>query len=127
MASYHNGLVNLSQESCVLDQTDNKDLDKCVKHIRSSRYFKMTQSEALCRTIIDVILCDRLELLVDNNSERRLNMVHEVTLQAYSQRLKKLVTGRADWSLAHDDPKSSLDSTLILLCVSYHLDSISLN
>ena len=100
-----------------LDYTNN--LDQCVERIKSSKYFDSTNSESLCRTIVDVIFCDRLDILNNRKSELHLNWVPEVTLSTKSKPLQKTISGRADWVLGHGNPKSTLDSSLIVLYVFY--------
>ena len=90
----------------------------------SSKYFDSTNFKSLCRTIVNVIFCDRLNILNYRKSELHLNWVPEVTLSTQSKRLQKTISGRADWILGHGNPTSTLDSSLIVLCVFYCLDLI---
>ena len=121
MVYYRHGQVR-SYANRALNHTN--DLDQCIERISSSKYFNLTNSESLCRTIVDVMFCDRLNILNNRKSELHLNWVPKVSLSTQSKQLQKIISGRADWVLGHRNPKSTLDSSLIVLCVFYHLNLI---
>ena len=48
-------------------------LDTAVEKAKSSLYFKRGRPETTCWTVIDIIMCDRLECLDDKESTLCLN------------------------------------------------------
>ncbi|KAL4870588.1 hypothetical protein BDV12DRAFT_165858 [Aspergillus spectabilis] len=89
--------------------------DTCIRELQSSPYFQLADSESTCRTILDVIFCDRLKCLDDINAERHLNWFPEVTLSVKSKLHNFLIQGRADWCLAYGSSKAALQTALIVL------------
>ncbi|KAK9243329.1 hypothetical protein V1506DRAFT_389813 [Lipomyces tetrasporus] len=87
--------------------------DTCITEIKSSPYFQLTDSETTCRTILDVMFCDRLKRLNDHDSERCLNWLPEVTLSVRSELHNSVIQGRADWCLAYGNSKAALQTALI--------------
>ncbi|OXV10665.1 hypothetical protein Egran_01575 [Elaphomyces granulatus] len=54
-----------------------------IAKIRQSKYFKSSNSEMMARISIDILFCDRLNLLQDSNAEEHLNWVPEVSLSEH--------------------------------------------
>ncbi|KAL4962178.1 uncharacterized protein BDV14DRAFT_178838 [Aspergillus stella-maris] len=89
--------------------------DTCVKELQSSPYFQLADSESTSRTILDVLFCDRLKRLRDNEAEKHLNWFPEVSLSVQSKLHNLLIQGRADWCLAYWDSKAALQTALVVL------------
>ena len=81
-----------------------------------SPYFQRSSSETTSRTIIDVLFCDRLTQLDDDNAKNHLNWYPEVSMTARNHLDDQVIRGRADWCLAYG-PKTSLQTTLVVLFV----------
>lgn len=93
-------------------------LGTAVRELRSSPYFKRADSESTCRTMLDVIFCDRLKCLDDDGAEKHLNWFPEVSLSVKSKVNNFVIQGRADWCLAYGSSKAALQTALIVLSVS---------
>ncbi|QKX57432.1 uncharacterized protein TRUGW13939_04544 [Talaromyces rugulosus] len=89
--------------------------DTGIDKILMSPYFRLANSETNCRTILDIIFCDRLEQLEDSKSEHCLNWFPKMTLSVKSEPLNKLIQGRAGNCLAYGKQKSDLHTALIVL------------
>lgn len=81
-------------------------------------YYERPESESICRTVIGVILCDRLNYLDDRNADRQLNWFREMSISARSDSLGKTIQGKVDWCLFHGDKKAEADTTLVVLYAS---------
>lgn len=90
-------------------------IDIAVTKVRESKHFQRNQSEATIRTMVEIILCDRLENLDDNESAQALNWFSEVPVSVRSDPLGSTINGRADWCLAHGDRKGLIDTALVVL------------
>lgn len=93
-------------------------LDTCIRELQSSPYFQLADSQSTCRTVLDVIFCDRLKYLHVNDAEKHLNWLPEVTLSVKSRLHNFLIQGRADWCLAYGSSKAAPQTALIVLSVS---------
>ncbi|KAI9771531.1 MAG: hypothetical protein M1839_002774 [Geoglossum umbratile] len=94
-----------------------------IKEIKSSRYYK-NGDEALIRSIIDILICGRLEHLEDTGANKHLYVTAEVDIQARARDPKALdpsgssnviIRGRADWAIGYAISKTSLSSKFIIL------------
>ena len=67
------------------------------------------------RTIIDILLCSRLEALGDTNSNKRLSVYLEVPINTKTKNNGNisLITGRADWILGWGMKEDIENVTLI--------------
>lgn len=84
-----------------------------IAKIRQSKYFKSSNSEMMARIFIDILFCDRLNLLRDS-TEAHLNWLPEVSLSAKIPNTSTVIAGRADWVLAYNVDSPS-DSALVVL------------
>ncbi len=89
-----------------------------IKDLKSSDYVSVRHDESFCRTVLDLIIMDRLRHLEDRDTYHRLQVSAEVPV---SIRIKdiygnnEIVKGRADWVLGYGTDKS--DTGAILLVV----------
>lgn len=89
-----------------------------IKDIKNSEYVSKRHDEAFCRTVLDLVIIDRLRHLEDKDSHRRLQVSAEVPV---SIRVKdiygdtELVKGRADWALGYGTEKSDTGSILLVV------------
>lgn len=89
-----------------------------IKDIKTSEYVSTRHDEAFCRTVLDLIIMDRLRHLEDKDSHRCLQVSAEVPV---SIRVKdiygdtELVRGRADWALGYVTEKSDTGSILLVV------------
>jgi hypothetical protein len=86
-----------------------------IAEIKKSRYFLTMHQEPRTRTLVDILLCDRLSALRDEAANRQLHVATEVPLQA-----KVLddfgggyISGRADWTLGYGNEKGDVGSILV--------------
>ena len=93
-------------------------LDTCIRELQPSPYFQLANSESTCQTVLDVIFCDRLKCLHNNDAEKHLNWFPKVTLSVKSKLHNFLIQGRADRCLAYGSSKAALQTALIVLSVS---------
>lgn len=94
-----------------------------ITHIKSSRYYKYGD-EALIRSVIDVLLCGRLEHLDDVGANKHLHVAAEVDIQVKARdpkavdpsvNTKVIIKGCADWMIEYALSKKSLSSKLIII------------
>jgi hypothetical protein len=75
--------------------------------------------EVVCRTIIDLILLDRLNALADDGSFERLLISAEVPMMARGRpgenSRTQVVKGRADWVLAWGEDKVNTGNVLVVV------------
>ena len=89
-----------------------------IKELKSSDYVSVRHDESFCRTVLDLIIMDRLRHLEDRDTHHRLQVSAEVPV---SIRIKdiygnnEIVKGKADWALGYGANKS--DTGAILLVV----------
>lgn len=96
-----------------------------VNQIKKSRYYRHYGDESLIRSVIDVLLCGRLEELTDDSANHRLQVAAEVDVSVNIRNLKGLessnsdapavIRGRADWMLGYGLTKKCLDSMLVII------------
>ncbi|KAK9237064.1 hypothetical protein V1525DRAFT_457031 [Lipomyces kononenkoae] len=89
--------------------------DTCITEIKSSPYFQLTDTETTCRTILDVVFCDRLKRRNDHESERCLNWLPEVTLSVKSKLHNSVIQGTVDRCLAYGNSNAALQAALIVM------------
>jgi len=92
-------------------------LEEGINAFMESPYFRRSESESVSRTVIDMLFCDRLNNLDDNNSDQKMNWYPEMALSTQSK-TGKTIRGRADWCLSHGTNRADMDTTLIVLYVS---------
>lgn len=89
-----------------------------IKDIKNSEYVCNRQDEAFCRTVLDLVIADRLQHLEGKDSYRRLQVSAEIPV---SIRIKdiygdtELVKGRADWALGYGTERSDTGSILLVV------------
>ena len=73
-------------------------------------------AESHVRTVIDLVLIDRLKNLVDKESLRKLSVTPEVSLTAQGEdedgKLIK-INGRSDWTILFGDASKKADTVLL--------------
>lgn len=68
----------------------------------------------MTRTLFDILICDRLELLDDDSAAKQLKVVPEVQMEiSIEHRIK--ISGRADWTLGCMDKKDRLQEMLVVV------------
>jgi hypothetical protein len=80
-----------------------------LKKFQTSRYTQSRPVEALSRTILDIILLDRLESLQDQYGHYLLQLDPEVNISVTTDGVdntKEIIQGRMDWALNYDAKKS---------------------
>ena len=89
-----------------------------IKDIKSSDYVSARQDESFCRTVLDLIIIDRLRYLEDRDAHHRLQVSAEVPV---SIRIKdvygnnEIIKGRADWALGYGTEKSDTGAILLIV------------
>ena len=76
------------------------------------------QGEAFCRTLIDLIVLDRLKKLKDHGAARRLHVSAEVPVSVHAKDAygnDQLVRGRANWALGYGVTKSDTGAILLMV------------
>jgi hypothetical protein len=80
-----------------------------LEKFQTSRYTQSRPVEALSRTILDIILLDRLESLQDQYGHYLLQLDPEVNISVTTDgadNTKEIIQGRMDWALNYDAKKS---------------------
>lgn len=75
---------------------------------------KEFRPESLVRTLVDIFLCDRLELLDDAMSYKHLKVIPETQVDAKTKD-GACISGRADWVLGYADDKARLHEMLLVV------------
>ncbi|KAL2005171.1 hypothetical protein VTN00DRAFT_3021 [Thermoascus crustaceus] len=71
--------------------------------MRCSKFWKRESAEALSRTLIDLVLFDRLEAHQEELAARNLLIRGECRIEAHTAtKREEIVTGDADWVLGYD-------------------------
>ncbi|KAJ5358610.1 uncharacterized protein N7496_011023 [Penicillium cataractarum] len=84
-----------------------------ITQLRDPEYHSIQTSESSVRVIVELLILDRLHHLADAGLIERLRLYPEVDLDIL--RGNNYITGRADWLLCYDDPRDSVESTLIAI------------
>ncbi|KAK9234759.1 hypothetical protein V1525DRAFT_325233, partial [Lipomyces kononenkoae] len=92
----------------------NDPLATTIQNIRRSKYMREFEPESMVRTLFDVLVCDRLELLDDRFAARHLKVVSEVQSEVPTKHHKK-ICGRADRTLGYMDEKDRLQEMLVVV------------
>lgn len=89
-----------------------------IKDLKTSDYVSARYDESFCRTVLDLIIMDRLRNLEDKDSHHRLQVSAEVTLSIRIQDVygnHVMVKGRADWALGYGTDKNDTGSILLVV------------
>lgn len=89
-----------------------------IDELSHSEYVGVRQDEAFCRTIIDLIILDRLKHLEDHSAAHRLQVSAEVPVSVRIRDVygnDQLVRGRADWALGYGTTKSETGAILLMV------------
>ncbi|KAN0074324.1 hypothetical protein V8E54_008261 [Elaphomyces granulatus] len=93
---------------------DHQAVETSIQKIRRSKYFQKFQAESLIRTLFDILICDRLELLSDDSAAKHLKVVPEVQMEIPIEDNLK-ISGRADWTFGYMDEKHKLQEMLVVI------------
>jgi hypothetical protein len=77
-----------------------------LEKFQTSRCTQSRPVEALSRTLLDIILLDRLESLQDQYGYYLLQLDPEVNISVTTDNTKEIIQGRMDWALNYDAKKS---------------------
>ena len=99
-----------------------------ISDLRSNKYILDRTDENFSRTILDLILVDRLNNLQDKDAYHKLLLSAEVSVSVkvddeFGERT--IVKGRADWALGYGSSKSHTGSLLIIV-EAKHIDNVSI-
>ena len=89
-----------------------------IKDLKTSSYVSSRYDESFCRTVLDLIIMDRLRQLEDRDAYHRLQVSAKVPVSIRVKNIygvDELIKGRADWALGYGIDKS--DTGAILLVV----------
>jgi hypothetical protein len=115
---------NISLREALHTKVNAINIVKAITEIRTSPYYSKFGDESLIRSIIDVLLCGRLEKLADYGANNQLAVAAEVDMHIkvrnpdaveHSGIRSAAIRGRADWVLGHTSFKKNLDGMLIVL------------
>lgn len=89
-----------------------------IKDLKNSDYVSVRHDESFCRTVLDLIIMDRLRHLEDKDAHHRLQVSAEVPVSIRIQDVygnHELVKGRVDWALGYGTDKNDTGSILIVV------------
>ncbi|KAA8643587.1 hypothetical protein EYZ11_009491 [Aspergillus tanneri] len=91
--------------------------ESAIQNIRRSKYLRTFGPESLVRTLFDILVCDRLELLDDTAAAKQLKVVAEVQMDVLAEyrSIHTRISGRADWTLGYMDEKDNLQEMLVVI------------
>jgi hypothetical protein len=98
-----------------------------IQKLKTSTYFRV-HPESFTRTIIDILLCSRLEVLGDNTANRRLRVHSEVLITTKTRDNGRIgsITDRADWVLGWGTKEDIENITLIVEAKAEGLQTVAL-
>lgn len=88
-----------------------------IDELHTSRYIRTRCDEAISRTILDLILIDRLRNLEDQDAYHHLRLSAEVPVTVKVKDLygnDEVIRGRADWALGYGRNKTDTGSILVV-------------
>ena len=91
---------------------------RTINDIKTSTYVKARRDESFCRTVLDLILLDRLEHLEDEGAHRLLHLSAEIPVSikakdTYGQ--DTMLKGRADWALGYSNERANTSAFLLVV------------
>ena len=89
-----------------------------IKDLKSSDYVSVRHDESFCRTVLDLIIMDRLRHLEDRDAHHRLQVSAEVPVSIRIRDVygnSEIVKGRADWALGYGTEKSDTGAILLIV------------
>jgi hypothetical protein len=92
--------------------------DGAIKELHTNKYVGTRYDESLARTVLDLILVDRLQHLDDEDTYRQLRLSAEVPVSlpiCDDDGKHELVKGRADWALGYGNDKTTTGSILVAI------------
>lgn len=87
-----------------------------ISDLRSSPYIPDRTNESFSRTILDLIILDRLNALQDQTAHKRLLLGTEVNIaiEADDDGKPIIIRGRADWAIGYGSSTSNTGNLLII-------------
>ena len=89
-----------------------------IKDLKTSDYVSTRQDESFARTILDLLMVDRLRHLEDKDAFNRLQVSAEVPVSIRVKDVygnEEVVKGRADWALGYGIDKSNTGAILLVV------------
>jgi len=89
-----------------------------IKDLKTSDYVGVRQDESFCRTVLDLIIVDRLRHLEDRDAHHRLQVSTKVSMSILVKDIygnSEIVKGRADWALGYGANKDDTGAILLIL------------
>ena len=89
-----------------------------IKDLKTSDYASVRQDESFCRTVLDLLILDRLRHLKDKDTFHRLQVSAEVPVSIRMTDIygnQEIVKGRADWALGYGTQKSDTGAILLVI------------
>ena len=89
-----------------------------IKDLKSSDYVSVRQDESFCRTVLDLIIMDRLRQLEDRDAHHRLQVSAEVPVAIRVKDIygnDEMIKGRADWALGYGANKTDTGAILLIV------------
>ena len=89
-----------------------------IKDLKSSDYVSVRHDESFCRTVLDLLIMDRLRQLEDRDTYHRLQVSAEVPVAIRVKDIygnNEMIKGRADWALGYGADKSDTGAILLIV------------
>ena len=89
-----------------------------IQDIKTNAYVKTRQDESFCRTVLDLIMIDRLRELKDKDAFFRLQISAEVAISVQATDTygnPERVKGRAHWALGYGHDKDNTGAILLVV------------
>ena len=89
-----------------------------IKDLKSSDYTSVRHDESFCRTVLDLIIIDRLRQLEDRDAHHRLQVSAEVPVAIRVKDIygnDEIVKGRADWAIGYGADKNDTGAILLIV------------
>ena len=89
-----------------------------IKDLKSSDYVSVRHNDSFCRTVLDLIIMDRLRHLKDRDTHHRLQVSAEVPVSVHMKNVygkNEIIKGRADWAWGYGIDKSYMGAILLIV------------
>ena len=89
-----------------------------INDLKCSDYVSVRRNESFCRTILDLIIHDRLRHLEDRDAHHHLQISAEVPVSIHTKDFygnNEIVKGRVDWALGYGAKKSNTGAVLLVV------------
>lgn len=95
-----------------------------IKDLKWNSHLRYRQDESLTRTILNLVLVNRLQHLADKKADQQLSLQAEVIIDVRAKentefKSSLLIRGKADWVLGHGPSKAVTEAILVVVAKAF--------